>query len=372
MIAKRNAEVEKLNEMARAVMREAGKLGARGDRSRRATLRRRRPGHHPRQRPPSRHLQPRALAGRRGRRRADRRVVLEGIDQARRVEVDADYLARTNPHYDAPALEHAYAVTTYSAQGTTVDRAYVMADPSMDKQELYVAASRSREETYLYATPEIQAQREEIAPRSPYLREGLPHIAEAAERDRAQLAAHDVAQLRGAADRELVKRRFSSPLRPSRSRSSRRAPRERAAADRGGQGEARPSHPGCEPPRRCRARSAKRACLRQRPRGTVRAGIERLQAGLEGMPQVGRQAGPSWRRRAAPSRAPRNWRSRRPHCPARLHHEELGERPTDPTRRKAWERGVEGIERYRQEHGINDRARRSGPSREAAPSAQAP
>ena len=80
------------------------------------------------------------------------------------MEVGADYLARTNPYSDAPALEHAYAVTTYSAQGATVDRAFVMADPSMDKQELYVAASRSREETYLYATPEIQAHREEIAP----------------------------------------------------------------------------------------------------------------------------------------------------------------------------------------------------------------
>ncbi len=34
----------------------------------------------------------------------------------RQVEVGADYLARTNPHSDAPALEHDYAVTTYSAQ----------------------------------------------------------------------------------------------------------------------------------------------------------------------------------------------------------------------------------------------------------------
>jgi hypothetical protein len=89
------------------------------------------------------------------------------------------------------AIEHAYAATTYQAQGSTVDRAFVAADPSMDKQELYVASSRSREETWLYATPEIQAQRSEIAPTTP--REGLDHIAEAAERDGAQLAAHDEA-----------------------------------------------------------------------------------------------------------------------------------------------------------------------------------
>ena len=33
---------------------------------------------------------------------------------------------------------------------------------------------------------------------------------------------------------------------------------------------------------------------------------------------------------------------------------ELGERPSDPTKRKAWDRGVSQIERYRQEHGIKD------------------
>jgi hypothetical protein len=68
-----------------------------------------------------------------------------------------------------------------------------MADPSMDRQEFYVATSRTREETYLYATPEIQFDRDEYAPPSPYLREGLEHIAEAAERDRAQVSAHDEA-----------------------------------------------------------------------------------------------------------------------------------------------------------------------------------
>lgn len=33
---------------------------------------------------------------------------------------------------------------------------------------------------------------------------------------------------------------------------------------------------------------------------------------------------------------------------------ELGERPSDPAMRKAWDRGVSRIERYRQEHGIKD------------------
>ncbi|HWW66519.1 MAG TPA: MobF family relaxase, partial [Solirubrobacterales bacterium] len=193
MIAKRNADVEKLNELARAVMRERGRVGseeievggsafAAGDqvitRVNDRTL-----DIYNRERWTIAEADP-----------TDRTVVLKGIDSPSEVEVDAAYLSRTNPYGDAPALEHAYAVTTYCAQGTTVDRAFVMADPSMDKQEFYVATSRSREETYLYATPEIQAQREEYAPRSPYLREGLEHIVEATQRDGSQTAAHDEAQ----------------------------------------------------------------------------------------------------------------------------------------------------------------------------------
>lgn len=34
---------------------------------------------------------------------------------------------------------------------------------------------------------------------------------------------------------------------------------------------------------------------------------------------------------------------------------ELGERPIDPTRARAWDRGVQGIERYRLEHGVRDK-----------------
>ena len=137
------------------------------------------------------------------------RIVLSGIDQPRTVEVGPDYLSRTTPHGEAPALQHAYAVTTYCAQGSTVDRAYVMADPSMDKQEFYVAASRSREETYLYATPEIQAERSEYAPKAPE-RDAIGHVAEAGGRDRAQTAAHDEvlrSEFRKLPSEELIARR---------------------------------------------------------------------------------------------------------------------------------------------------------------------
>ncbi len=55
-----------------------------------------------------------------------------------------------------------------------------------------IGTSRTRVQTYLYATPEIQAERSEYAPAGPE-RDAIAHVAEAAERDRAQTAAHDEA-----------------------------------------------------------------------------------------------------------------------------------------------------------------------------------
>jgi hypothetical protein len=140
----------------------------------------------------------------------ERRVELVGIDASgRRAVVDADYLGRSNASDGSPAFQHAYAATTYQAQGSTVDHAYVMADPSMDRQEFYVAASRSRQETWFYATPDVDLKRAEFAPSS-RRREGLDQIAAAAERDGAQVSAHDQAlrtKLEGLSSPDLARLR---------------------------------------------------------------------------------------------------------------------------------------------------------------------
>ena len=39
---------------------------------------------------------------------------------------------------------------------------------------------------------------------------------------------------------------------------------------------------------------------------------------------------------------------------------ELGERPADPAKAKAWDRGVQGVERYRLEHGVKDKGNAFG------------
>jgi hypothetical protein len=45
---------------------------------------------------------------------------------------------------------------------------------------------------------------------------------------------------------------------------------------------------------------------------------------------------------------------------------ELGERPSEPAKRRAWDRGVAEIESYRQRHGIKDPHRALGRERQSA------
>ena len=366
MVAKRNVDVQKLNELARAAMRERGRIGseeievggnafAAGDQVI-TRVNDRALDVYNRERWTVAEVDP-----------TDRTVALKGIDSPRQVEVDASYLSRTNPYGDAPALEHAYAVTTYCAQGTTVDRAYVMADPSMDKQEFYVATSRSREETYLYATPEIQAQREEYAPRSPYLREGLEHIAEAAQRDGSQTAAHDEArrfELSELSTPALVERR--ADLVQQGMEESGKAELLREAT---GEVEQYRQLVADASARVAAAESGGRAARKELPE--LRRSYEWVGQGLttrEGelaelpRPQADQAAMRSEldavEQVLADRRAPQVAAARIE--PPSYIVRELGETPADLAKRESWDRGVRKIESYRQEHGVTDKSRAFG------------
>ena len=47
-------------------------------------------------------------------------------------------------------LSHAYATTCYGAQGLTTEQAFVLLDPSMDRHDIFVAASRARAATHMF------------------------------------------------------------------------------------------------------------------------------------------------------------------------------------------------------------------------------
>jgi conjugative relaxase-like TrwC/TraI family protein len=359
MIAKRNAEVAELNALARERMRAQGRLGAEeievggarfaaGDQVI-TRINDQRQNIYNRER-----WRVAEVDGDSG------SLVLVGIDTRGRVCVDSDYMGRLRERDGGPAIEHAYAATTYQAQGATVDTAFVMADPSMDRQEFYVATSRTREDTYLYATPEIQFERDEFAPRSP-LREGLEHIVEAAERDRSQASAHDEAlrqELGQLPADELLRR-----LHELRSE----AGAERHNEDRHLRVEADIDRHG-EHLERYRS-----ATHEVHPANEEHA-LERLvaaRAEREQLPEVGHEA----RAKMAIAEHIVAERERAAATAARLSppdyiKAELGERPSDPTKARAWDKAVRGIEGYRTRNGVTDRDSALGP-KPKDPAAQA-
>lgn len=358
MVAKRNVEVERLNATARELVKAEGRLGAEeievggvpfaaGDQVI-TRVNDRAGGIYNRERWEVANVDPE-----RG------RVVLEGIDQARRVEVGRDYLDRTTLGGEAPALQHAYAVTTYCAQGTTVDTAYVVVDPSMDKQESYVATSRTREQTYLYATPEIESERSEYAPGGPQ-RNAIAHIGEAVERDRAQTAAHDEAlraELAKLPTVELATRRdeLGTPARFEARHQEEYADQRRYVAQRRREVKEATSN-----------REAVEALGWRERRQKLPYAIEseellheRLAEAKEELAQM-KPPTTEVRREAEIATQLLDARSAQALTAARIEPpayivKELGQRPADPVKARAWDHGVQGVERYRLEHGVKDK-----------------
>jgi conjugative relaxase-like TrwC/TraI family protein len=372
MLAKRNAEVRELNAMARERMVAEGKLGAEEIRVGEAyfaagdqvitRINDQRLGVFNRERWRIAEVDAKS-----------RRLVLDGIDTRGRVCVDSVFLERVNPRDRAPAIEHAYAATIYQAQGATLDTAFVMADPSMTREEFYVAASRTRGETFLYATPEVQAAREEIAPPSPYLRSGLDHIAEAAERSGAQTAAMDEALRSRFA--QMPSDQLASRLRELRAKvgaehSNQEA--RRRLAERVRENELRIeriqsareglSEPGRRERRAGRAereRSERDLDLRER---LAREEAERLAAEARELPVVRHEA----RAEGAVIESVLADRERLAATAARISPPayitaEIGERPADPLRAAAWDKAVREVEGYRLRNGVVDRNSALGP-----------
>jgi conjugative relaxase-like TrwC/TraI family protein len=372
MIAKRNAEVRELNILAREEMRAAGKLGAEeiavgeahfaaGDQvitrinDQAAQIYNR-----------ERWLVE-AVDAESG------RVELVGIDTRGRVCVDSDYLGRERPLDGGPALEHGYAATIYQSRGATVDSGFVVADPSMTKEEFYVAASRSREGTYFYATPEVQFAREEFAPRSAALRDGLEHIAEAAERVGAQSAAMDEALSSHFA--QMTSPELVACLGELRSEARAEAQNQESQsllAERLRENQERQERVEVEweqlpEPRRFERkgeRQEREAAERDlaRREGWTREQAESLEAQARQLPEVGHEA----RAEVAVIESLLAERERLAAAAARVSPpdyitNELGERPSEPAKGRAWDSGVRGIERYREQNGVVDKDSALGP-----------
>ena len=83
------------------------------------------------------------------------------------VTLGPGYLEDRTVHGD-PTLQHGYAMTVHVAQGLTVDHAFVLAGPGLNRELGYTAISRGRESNHLYVAREPETARVEYAPTDPY------------------------------------------------------------------------------------------------------------------------------------------------------------------------------------------------------------
>jgi len=180
MIARRNRDVDALNHQARELRRAMGALGA-----------------------------AEVIVGECAFAPGDRvqtRVNWDGISNRERWDVlDADAAARTvrlrrvggnertvtlGPAYldrrredGGPALEYAYALTKFGAQGKTVDRAYPLLDAGSSQEQELVALSRGREVASVYAVASSELVDPELGPGRRELSDELHDIRDAIERE---------------------------------------------------------------------------------------------------------------------------------------------------------------------------------------------
>ena len=78
-----------------------------------------------------------------------------------RIQLDSGRTVELNPRLYG-RLDHGYATTVHKAQGVTVDRAYVLADRSFDRNLAYVALTRHRHQLALYVDHETFASGEQL------------------------------------------------------------------------------------------------------------------------------------------------------------------------------------------------------------------
>jgi hypothetical protein len=104
----------------------------------------------------------------------NRRLTLDlGGEQ---VTLGTDYLDDRTVH-GGPTLQHGYAMTVHVAQGLTVDHAFVLAGPGLNRELGNTALSRGRHTNQLYTAREPDTARVEYAPADPYWTDPIARLA---------------------------------------------------------------------------------------------------------------------------------------------------------------------------------------------------
>jgi conjugative relaxase-like TrwC/TraI family protein len=109
----------------------------------------------------------------------------------RTVTLGPRYLDRETPD-GAPALQHAYAITKFGAQGKTFDRVYPLLDAGASLEQELVALSRGREVANVYAVAASEWLDPDLGPAKRELSDPLHDVRVAVEREGGDWAASEV------------------------------------------------------------------------------------------------------------------------------------------------------------------------------------
>ncbi len=367
MIARRNRDVEYLNDRARALRGAEGALG-------RAEI----------------------LVGERPFAAGDRvqtRVNAKGIDNRERWDVLAvDAAARTiklrriggdertvvlGPRYlerrtrqGEPSLQHAYAVTKFGAQSKTYDRAYPLLDAGASLEEELVALSRGREMANVYAVASVELLDPDLGPGRREVSDELHDIRAAIEREGGDYPAAEVAlrqRIEALSDVELARRRAElagpgldlDPKLQRRERLEREIGRaEEWVARLAREREAILGMPKPPAHELSRVRAAE---------ANTAEGLQRLRARLAELPEPAPEvalskSSPAHRLEAALIEHRIEQLASREVAAARLNRSDplykaLGPFPKDPEKAYVWGQAAQAIAGYRQRYGVRDRSR---------------
>jgi conjugative relaxase-like TrwC/TraI family protein len=290
-------------------------------------------------------------------------------DEARGVTLDRRYLEKVTPSGE-PAIQHAYALTTYSTESKTFDSAFSLLDSEISREEFVVAISRAQGPTAAYGVAASELTDPEFGPGTRNIEDPAHELRAGAERAADEYAAvevaarkrieakpeADLARRQAELEHRLAAEREPLPLAERLDAVERRiANGDSRLADLAKQREALAAERHPDYDQLAQIESTKRLAEKQ---------MGRLREQRDGLAV---EVGSGARRSPALSGAERAelamiedrlTRLRRDHVarersrPSEMIQQSLGARPKDPVEAAHWNAGVDLIYGYRQRNGI--------------------
>ena len=266
------------------------------------------------------------------------------------MRLDRRYLEKVTPSRE-PAIQHAYALTTYSTESKTFDSAFALLDSGISREDFTVAISRTSGTTTAYGVAASELTDADLGPGTREVEDAAHDLRLGAERAAGEYAAIEVGarkRVEAMAPLDLARRR--AELEKRLTASAERSPAEKRLADleqRIAAAESRLAAMESEHARQLAAKQLRRLegerdgltveVATETPRRSQLTGTERAELALIEDRLVDLR-----RRGIAAERSQ----------PSKMIVETLGPRPKDPLHAALWNNGVDAIYGYRQRYGI--------------------